>query len=460
MTNNNNFNVDLDYYLNATDDLEKKIISAFVNDPETRSEILIKVKADYFNNPILKTLFETIIDFYKKNNEFDSAIFKTYLKTNNHYQQEELMKAFLGIQINYESIENINIYMETLCCYWMEKQSKIMFASWLAENSPANVIPQKMEEHYKTIAEISNARISNSLIMIKELADKFQEKLRIIEENKGKLLGTNTGYVSLNNMLNGFQPGEMIVLAARPSIGKTALALNFLLNAAQDSKEDEAVVMFSLEMSNDVLYQRLLACGTRYNIKKFQSGNFTPQEKIAVFQKQQEISKLNIFLDESPNVNILDIQAKVKQLAKEKKIKLIIVDYLQLIDSATNKNNRAQEVAHVSRTLKLLSLELKIPIIAIAQLSRSIEQRAADDKKPKLSDLRESGAIEQDADVVMFLDYDRTQIDQNKQQEDGTVKFSSEVVVEVTIAKNRNGETGVVKLLFDKATGRYVEVNN
>lgn len=455
--------IDLTYYEDATYDIEKKIISSFVYDDESRSEIIIKTKPIYFNNEILKRLFEFILDFYKQKHEFDVNVFISYLKTLNHFQLDEIIKEFSELYVSYESINNLNIYMETLSNLWMEKQAKLCFSQWLEERNDSTSIPKRIEDYYKTISEISNAKVSNSLIEIKDVAEEFTEKLEHIKQNKGKLLGTTTGYTNLDSMLNGFKPGELIILAARPSIGKTALALNFLLNAAKKSKmqnnDDEVVLMFSLEMSNDVLFERLISCESRYNIKKFQSGNFSSQEDLVIQKIKNEISSLNIKLDQATDVNILDIQAKIKQLARDKKIKLVIIDYLQLIDSATNKNNRAQEVAYVSRTLKLLALELKIPILAIAQLSRNIEQRAADDKKPKLSDLRESGAIEQDADIVMFLDYDRTQQNQQSQNEnkDGIIKYSSQVVVQVTIAKNRNGETGETTLIFDKSTSKYLE---
>ncbi|MDE5599630.1 MAG: AAA family ATPase, partial [Ureaplasma sp.] len=315
-----------------------------------------------------------------------------------------------------------------------------------------------LENTQTEFLDIINSRVTSDLKDISEFVDDFIQKQEIIKSNRGKLTGIDTGFKSLNKVLNGFQPGELIILAARPSIGKTALAINFAYNASKiDSSK--TTVIYSLEMSADQLLQRLVSSSTRINYRDFQE-NKLDQAQIYSWNKQlSDFKTLDIKIDEKMDSTILDIQAGLRDLKKTKEIGLVIIDYLQLINTNDKHSNRNQEVAKISRTLKMIAKELKVPVIAVAQLSRNIEQRNAEDRKPKLSDLRESGAIEQDADVVMFLDYDRTQIDQSSNSE-SNVKFASNVVVDLVIAKNRNGETGIIKLNFDKRTGRYDDHSN
>ncbi len=297
--------------------------------------------------------------------------------------------------------------------------------------------------------QIVQNRSTSSILDMKTISENYIEKLKQIRGNKNKLTGTSSGFFEIDNITNGFQNGDLIILAARPSIGKTALALNFLLNASKELEPNETTVMFSLEMGSNQLMQRLLSNYSEIPSSKLANGTWNEAEEFIMYSAAKEIGELNIKIDDDSNPTILDIQSRLQKIHNDKKIKLIIVDYLQLIAGSSKiGSNRQQEVSQISRTLKSIARTYDCPLIAIAQLSRKIEERKGEDKKPMLSDLRESGSIEQDADLVTFLNHDVDNV-------------SDDIIpVNFYIAKHRNGAVGNVKLLFKKDIGKFVSIKN
>ena len=307
----------------------------------------------------------------------------------------------------------------------------------------------------KEFQDIINASKNSDLITSKELAKNYTHLLDVIRSKGNEITGTSSGFNDIDEFTNGFQAGDLIILAARPSIGKTALALNFLINAAKQCKSNESVVMFSLEMSATQLMERMVSSETGVNSRLLRNGNLTSGDEYLIDDCIEKIEKLPIIIDESSNATILDIQSKLKKISLSRTIKLVVVDYLQLVQGSVKIGvNRQQEVAQISRALKSLARDINTPIIAVAQLSRKIEERKGVDKKPILSDLRESGSIEQDADLVVFIDYNRSEIDSNLST-DIVKKYESIVIVDFIIAKHRNGATGEIKLAFDKSCGKF-----
>lgn len=332
------------------------------------------------------------------------------------------------------------------------------------------------EEKFK--ASIEKRKVSN-FKTTEEIANKVKMEIDSMKAvGETEVTGLSTGYPKLNYYTQGFQKGEMIIVAARPSVGKTALTLNFALKAATQSMVPVAV--FSLEMSADLLMRRLIAMQSCVSLKKIATGNISGYDREKVAQAIREISKAPIFIDDTPGLRLMDIVAKSRKLqAAQPDLGLIIVDYLGLISSGTNaKNeNRQEEVRKISLALKGLARDLQVPIIIVSQLSRDVEKRES--KKPMLSDLRESGAIEQDADVVMLLyreDYytngdkdvqiktkggklSQTQkfeiVRQVKEKELGEQIPGQASYVEINVAKNRNGQTGRCSLFFYKEYGRF-----
>ena len=299
------------------------------------------------------------------------------------------------------------------------------------------------------ILAITRARNVGDFKAPSEVIEVIKEKLVNTDRRTGKLTGTPSGYTDLDKVTNGFQPGDLIILAARPSMGKTALALNFAMNASIE--HNYPVGVFSLEMPAEQLMQRMLSATSGVNSDKIRSFNLTDKEWPKIDIGVNKLAKSKIYIDDTAGAKIADIQSKAKKLkAKHDDLGLIVIDYLQLITTSTfsKSDNRQQEVSEISRALKAMARDLKVPVIALSQLSRSVEKR--EDKRPMLSDLRESGAIEQDADLVMFI-YRDDYYNQNKGEENQ----ASTGVAQVSIAKHRNGATGGIELLFLKDVGLF-----
>ena len=264
-------------------------------------------------------------------------------------------------------------------------------------------------------------------------------------DNKGETAGVPSGFIDLDGVTNGFKKSDLILIAARPSMGKTAFALNIALNAALAKK---VVAVFSLEMSKEQLGQRLLSIRSGIDSLKMSTGNLSEDEIVEVADTVDELAGTNLFIDDTAAISVLELRSKARRLKNERGLDMLVIDYLQLMQGskASSKGtdfNRQQEISDISRSLKALARELKIPVIALSQLSRNVELRA--DKRPLLSDLRESGSLEQDADIVMFL-----YREEYYNQETENVNQA-----EVIIAKNRNGPTQSIKLQFTKECMRF-----
>jgi replicative DNA helicase len=305
-------------------------------------------------------------------------------------------------------------------------------------------VDQLLDEAEKQIFEIANKRISNGFVQLDIWLKKTFKYLTAIKSTTRGVTGISTSYTALDQITSGFQKSDLIVLAARPAMGKTALALNLALSAA---KQGFHVGIFSLEMSAEQLTLRLLSAESgipHYNIK---NAAISSDEWITLTSTASALADLKLFIDDSPMLDILSLRTKARKLKAAHKLDLVVIDYLQLLHSTEKHENRHQEVSKISRSAKALAKELEIPIIALSQLSRAVDSRT--DKRPMLSDLRESGAIEQDADVIMFLYRD---IVYNAETENPKLS-------ELIIGKQRNGPTGTVFLEFQKEITRFENSN-
>lgn len=307
----------------------------------------------------------------------------------------------------------------------------------------------------KTVLDISRDRRTTEFKGTKELMTNVLSYIQKMSENRSGITGLKTSLTDLDNMTHGFQPGDLIILAARPSMGKTAVALNIGLNAALNERS-KAVAIFSLEMPAESLGMRLLSARSRVNNSNLRTGRLTNEEWNKVNEAAAELKALKIFIDDIPNIHTAEIFSKCRRLQSEHGLSLVIIDYIQLISGNTRKDgNRQQEVSEISRNLKALARELNVPVIALSQLSRSVEQRGGD-KKPMLSDLRESGAIEQDADLVLLL-FREAYYSEEKREE---AKKSGVQALEINIAKHRNGETGIVNVQFEGNTNAVLSMSH
>jgi replicative DNA helicase len=304
-----------------------------------------------------------------------------------------------------------------------------------APHEKADLVLDKAE---KRIFDIAEKKVSGQLVEIGEIAMQVYDML----EDKGRR-GIETGYFEVDDLLNGLQNGEMVVVAARPSMGKTAFAMNVVEYVAAQSKLPCAV--FSLEMSKQQLAQRLMCSRARIDAQKVRKSALNPTEFQQLAAVVVELSKAPIWVDDSPSLTILDLRAKARRLKLQHDVKLIMIDYLQLMDNP-GPESRQQQISEISRGIKAVARELDVPVVALSQLNRQSEGR--DGHRPRMSDLRESGSIEQDADVVMLLhreDYYRM----------SEPDFMPDNIAEIIVAKQRNGPTGTIKLTFDNKTTTF-----
>ncbi len=388
---------------------------------------------------------------------------------------EQATKAFKIIKHNFDlslGIDGVSILQTTkdvdlinhltdlpvnpkLVSDYLKSVKKQAFARRLEQG--INVAKSALENgtDSKTVMQNLNqimATYNESESSIKSLHTSLDSTLSQIQDrfnNPNKQIGLSTGFKTIDKMILGLQPGELTIIAARPSVGKTALALNILRGASRST--DLPILLFSLEMSDDSLNLRLLASVSNVDLWKIKTGRMTNDELKNVLVAKDILAKRNIYLDDESLQSIDDIQAKVFSFQrKHGQIGLVMVDYLGLIDTKENKNSsRVNEVSKISRGLKVMAGDLKAPVVALSQLSRSVESR--NDKRPMLSDLRDSGSIEQDADMVAFLYRDDYYKNQPSEQD------PKEVTTEFIIAKNRNGERGTVYLIFNKEKQRFLE---
>lgn len=344
-----------------------------------------------------------------------SANTKTYIETiKNKAQMRQLIYASDRIsQACYESSEDIDVLLDE------------------AERSIMDITRHRRGEEFESSQIIVNRVI---------------EELKELRLHKG-VTGIQTGYTELDKLTNGFERGALIILAARPAMGKSALALNFANQVAK--RNDGAVAIFSLEMPSDSLMKRLMSCESQVFSNKLRDGSLNNEEMNRLNNAGNRLSERKIFIDDTSSIKVGQIFSKCRKLkAEHGSISMVLIDYLQLI-TGTRADSRQQEVSDISRNLKILAKELECPVIALSQLSRKVEERT--NHEPQLSDLRESGSIEQDADIVMFL-YREAYYDKEKQEKEETE------VVNLDIAKHRNGATGKIQLAFDKSFSRFTNL--
>ncbi len=301
-----------------------------------------------------------------------------------------------------------------------------------------------LNEAEKTIMEVAQRKNAGAFQNIKDVLVQTYDNIETLHDRVGDVTGIPTGFIELDKMTAGFQRNDLIIVAARPSVGKTAFALNIAQNVA--TKTDENVAIFSLEMGADQLVMRMLCAEGNIDAQRLRTGSLTPEDWGKLTMAMGSLSDSGIYIDDTPGIRVSEIRAKCRRLKQESGLGMVLIDYLQLIQGSGRSDNRQQEVSEISRTLKELARELKVPVIALSQLSRGVEQRQ--DKRPMMSDIRESGSIEQDADIVAFL-YRDDYYDKESENKN---------IIEIIIAKQRNGPVGTVSLAFVKEYNKFVNL--
>jgi replicative DNA helicase len=298
------------------------------------------------------------------------------------------------------------------------------------------------------IFEVNQSRGNEGFTRIKELLWPTMENIEKLQRGGESITGVPSGFKDLDDLTAGFQKSDLVIVAARPSMGKTAFVLNIAQNAALD--KNVPVAFFSLEMSKESLVQRLLTSEGRVDAQRLRKGKLHDDEFVRLGRAAGMLSHAPIWIDDTPGITLLEMRSKARRLKTDNDIGLIVVDYLQLMTGPSNQESRQQEISYISRSLKSLARELKVPVVALSQLSRAPEQRTGENKRPQLSDLRESGAIEQDADLVMFI-YRQEMYDGPVDKDGNSLEGRAEVIV----GKQRNGPTGFVNLYFNKTYTRF-----
>jgi replicative DNA helicase len=319
----------------------------------------------------------------------------------------------------------------------LEAANKIAQLAYQQETS----LDRVMDEAEKAVFGVSERRLTRDLQPIQQTLSDYYDRISQLAARPDEIHGVPTGFIDLDKLLSGLQPSDLIIVAGRPGMGKTGLALSIAKNAAQTHKKHVAI--FSLEMSNEQLVQRLISQETMIDSQRLRTGKLEETEWPLFTHAIEVLSGTRVFLDDTPAITPLQLRTKCRRLHLEYRLDLVIVDYLQLMSGDRPIDNRVQEVSFISRYLKVLARELNVPVLAAAQLSRAVEQRS--DKRPVLSDLRESGSLEQDADIVMFI-Y-RPEVYENDP--------AKENIAEIIVAKHRNGPVGSVQLIFRKNLAKF-----
>ncbi|MDC0594996.1 replicative DNA helicase [Alphaproteobacteria bacterium] len=455
------------------DDIEIIVLAYLLKHSELLDSHFEFISADLFANSENLKIFKVLEDFHQKQKNISIETVKNYIPD---IQSNTLKGLSLQIDQIVFSKDIFKNYLETLQELYLRRE---LFKITQSKNTEAtsfetsNNVKDIFLDLEKKLFDLSN--FNKDSYEFKDFATVTKSSIKLVEKafkKKGKYSGVVSGFNDLDNMLGGLQNSDLVILAGRPSMGKTALATNIAFNAAKfysSEEEKGSVVMFSLEMSAEQIGLRILAEQSKIPSDKLRKGELTENDSIALSETYKEIHNLKFFFDDSPNLTVSELRSKLRRYKNNYNIKLVLIDYLQLIKPEGNKDNRVNELSEITRNLKQLAKEFDLPVVSLSQLSRQVESR--DDKRPLLSDLRESGSIEQDADVVMFIYRESYYLQRNEptrgpdesqesyQKKHDAWKDRNEEVfnkAELIIAKQRNGPTGKVDLYFDDKYTKFL----
>jgi len=441
-------------------EVERAVLGAILIDRRGVNEVIDTLRPEMFYDVKHQIIYQAILDLFEKASAIDLLTVKNQLEHMGKLKEAGGEYYLLDLSRSVTSAAHIEYHARILQEKFMRRQmidvAHEMERDAYDETQDVFDVMDKVEQK---IYNVTQGTTKQGAEPVDDIALRVHQELQE-QANEGKLPGVPSGFESIDRITSGWQKGDLIILAARPSMGKTAFALNMAKNIAL--REHMPVAFFSLEMTSEQLLKRILASETQINASKFRSGQFTDEELMILNQKIKEISEHPyLFINDSSFMTIFDLRAQARRLKSKHDIQIIFIDYLQLMHVSNNfkPGNREQEISTISRNLKALAKELEIPIIALSQLSRKVEDRYKEGmhKRPQLSDLRESGAIEQDADIVTFIyrpdyydipEWDREPFGPTENQ------------VEIIFAKHRNGSTGHVRLQFFKNYGLFTELND
>lgn len=422
---------------------EQAVLGAILLQSEALITVMERVQPEDFYNPAHQIIFEAMINLAEEGQPIDIVTLAAKLQAKQQLEDIGSVQYLSKLANAVPTAANVDYYAQILEEKSMMRRlirtaTQIASEGYVGEDD----VSALLSDAERRILEISNRKSSSGFIAIKDVLMEVFEKVENLSANQGNTTGIPSGFVDLDKMTAGFQRNDLIIVAARPSVGKTAFALNIAQNVGVRAKE--TVAIFSLEMSAAQLVQRMICAESNVDATRLRTGSLEDDDWEKLTMSIASLSEAEIYIDDTPGVTVADIRAKCRRLKKEHGLGMILIDYLQLIHGRGKGDNRQQEVSEISRTLKMIARELEVPVIALSQLSRGVEQRQ--DKRPMMSDLRESGSIEQDADIVAFL-YRDDYYDKESEKKN---------IIEIIIAKQRNGPVGTVELVFLKNFNKFV----
>ena len=414
---------------------EQSILGSIILDKDAIITVAETIVPGDFYKEAHRIIYESMLSLNSNNEPIDLITLIEELRKEGHLDNVGGISYLTSLSTIVPTTSNVKYYANIV------KEKSVMRQLIKASNEIINLgydastdVQEILDKAEKNIFDISQEKASDDIRPINLVLQDTFDMIERLCADKSDITGITTGFTDLNKKINGLQRTDLILLAARPAMGKTAFSLNLVQNAAL--KGDASVAVFSLEMSKEQLVQRMLSSQSNVELSKIKTGSLGESDWPRIIDAMAVLSEANIFIDDTPGIKISEIRSKCRRLKIEKGLDLILIDYLQLMEGEGKNENRQQEIAKISRSLKILAKELDCPVIALSQLSRSPELRK--DHRPILSDLRESGSIEQDADIVMFLYRDEYYHDDSEKKNIG----------EVIVAKNRHGETGSVELVW------------
>ncbi|HBT81000.1 MAG TPA: replicative DNA helicase [Candidatus Yanofskybacteria bacterium] len=432
-------------------DAEKSLLGSLLIDREAINKVVDFLRPEDFYNRNHQIIFEAIITLFEKREPID------LLNLSNRLQDSGNLDISGGLSYLTSLASSVATSAHATSYAKITQRKKMLRDLIDAANYISGLVYQEdedvetlLDDAEKKLFSVSQRSLSKTLMPLKDTLSAAME--RITNQDDGVLRGHKTGYADMDSTLGGLQKSDLIILAARPSVGKTAFALNLALNIAQ---QGVPVGVFSMEMSVDQVVDRLIAARSGVSLWKLRTGKLSHQEEhndfLRITTACEELGQMPIFIDDSPSPNILQMRTMARRLQSEHGLGLLVIDYLQLMTSRKDYNSPVQQVTEISRGLKGLAKELNIPVLALSQLSRAIEQR--DGHKPRLSDLRDSGSIEQDADLVMFI-HREDKINRENAERDGKLN-----IAQLVIAKHRNGPTGEIEFRINPDSLLFQEVD-
>ena len=426
--------------LPANLDAEQLVLGAILLDDSAFISVAAGLDAEDFSLEKHRRIFSAMYELSQTGERIDRITVANELMKRGHLESVDGITYLVSLDNNLPQIYNLESYVKII----KDKSTlrriilnahKIIEQAMRDQDDP-NLLVAEAEESF---LKLTDSATQQGLKRPGQIIDEFEGGITAFLDPSKRISGLSTGYYKLDEMTSGLHPGELVIIAARPAMGKTALALNIAHRVATREANPKTVAVFSLEMSNEQLLTRMICAGAHVDQQKFRQGYLNQDERRMLQMAAVQLAEAPLFIDDSAGTNLMDIHSKLRRIRAEHGLDLVVVDYLQLMSSRGRYENRVQEVSAISRGLKLLAKELKVPFVVLSQLNRSPETRPAGDNRPQLSDLRESGAIEQDADVVLFIfrpEYYK------KDRED------LRGLAEIIIGKQRNGPTGTVKLAF------------